>query len=275
MIRNQKSGKLVLYNSPHYRKLLKQQEETGETFFLKKDIRTFDKDRVLQVHRFAKPRDDVEDCPICMEPCLPSQNCLRLMPCGHRICEKCIQTDCFNKLYVNRTCVCPICRIPLTGPPEIFVKKKTLRITVEVVKHKKVNNANEHLFEFNFVKDRVLRRVKGRINAVLHELGHNGPLVYWADGEIRYKDSDEPASDPNLKHWKKWTFVVTIPFKNDKDKRVITTMREVKHIASEHYNNEIVRFRESESNHIVNPDVKERGREPVLWMVKLIGYTIR
>ena len=162
----------------------------------------------------------------------------------------------------------------MTGPPDIFVTNRNLHITVHVEKHnKKVVRANEHLFEFNFVKAKVLQQVKGRINAKLRELGHRDSLIRFYDANIRYGNSDAPASYPNLKHWIKWTFVITIPFVNNKKKDVLTTMRTIKQTAGNNKN--IVEFRASESNDNVSPDVSKLDREPVLWLVKLIGYTVR
>ena len=144
MIRNHKSGKWVRYNSPHYRKLLKQQEETGEKIFLKKDIRHLNKTRVRtgggdseNERRDAMIRQMNEEvdnrCNICYRGVNDLDVEIVVLSCKHAACRSCLVKYCKAEADQNKLpCVCPWCKDPITGPSSILPRTVLIMyITVE------------------------------------------------------------------------------------------------------------------------------------------------
>jgi hypothetical protein len=142
MIRNHKSGKWVRYNSPHYRKLLKQQEETGEKIFLKKDIRHLNKTRVRtgggdsenerRDMEIRQTNEEIDNrCSICYSNADEYGVELVLMqPCKHAACISCLARHCKKKAEQNLLpCKCPFCNEPIEGtilPKERIILPKTI-----------------------------------------------------------------------------------------------------------------------------------------------------
>ena len=133
MIRNHKSGKLVRYDSSHYRKLLKQQEETGEKIFLKKDIRHLNKVRVRTgggdsetERRDAEIRRTNEEVDNTCNLCYRGVNELDVrmvrLSCKHTACVYCLAKHCRTKADNNLPCQCPFCNAPIKGPSIILPK---------------------------------------------------------------------------------------------------------------------------------------------------------
>lgn len=206
MIRNHKSGKWVRYNSPHYRKLLKQQEETGEKIFLKKDIRHLNKVRVRTgggdsetERRDAMIRQMNEEVDNRCNLCYRSVNELDVqmvrLSCKHTACVVCLAKHCTTKANDNLPCQCPFCNETIKGP-SIILPRTIFIMHITVNKYRGVGaKVHEVGARAAARAKRAVRGMRANKNTVAPENTDDTPKKFQKMDYIREKIIDTIYED--------------------------------------------------------------------------------